>query len=246
MCRRGWGGINIKRVSNVDARARTCMTSILVLASSISVLFFRFTAASLNTRIITKFLFETLYILQCCGTVKHLVRIRISGSCFVRQWLTSSQQKISFFLVTFWRYIYISTYSKIKSKKEVTKKRNQGFSYFFPCWERIRIRTIWWQIRIREAQKHTDTDPPHWYSVLSPHISLFLHQLLFFAFECLFSLSVLSSLLPAVIVDSYFLRSLFIVCIIQTTCRWLSKPNIVVPGLPRLLYQNITPSLRVL
>ncbi len=129
MCRRGWGGINIKRVSNVDARARTCMTSILVLASSISVLFFRFTAASLNIKIISDFLLEPLYIQQCCWSVKHLVRILIRGSCFVRHRLTSSQQKISFFA-----YCFLKIHSKIKSLKEFTKKRNQGFFYFFACW----------------------------------------------------------------------------------------------------------------
>jgi hypothetical protein len=54
-----------------------------------------------------------------------LERIHESRSCYFRQWLTSSQQKISFFpkfLAYFFVEVHLHQSSKTKSQKEVTKK----------------------------------------------------------------------------------------------------------------------------
>ncbi len=58
-----------------------------------------------------------------------------SGSCYFRHWPSRCQQKTNFltqffFIITFWRYIYI-IFLKIKSPKESQNSRNQGFSYYF-------------------------------------------------------------------------------------------------------------------
>jgi hypothetical protein len=91
------------------------------------------------------------------------IRIRIRILFFFRQWLTSIQQKISFLLITFWRYIYISLQSsKIKSPKNwhVRGEIKVLFSYFFfACrWKHPNPYKI---IRDPGGPKHTVTDPQH-------------------------------------------------------------------------------------
>jgi hypothetical protein len=63
------------------------------------------------------------------------IRIRIR-SCYFRHWPSRCQQKTNFLipffrLVSFWRYIYVHYFSKIKSQKESQNSRLQGFSYYF-------------------------------------------------------------------------------------------------------------------
>ncbi len=53
------------------------------------------------------------------------------------------------------KLLLLHHFSKIKSHKEVTNSRNQGFSYYF-CLI-IRIRTQ--RIRIQEAHEHVDPIP---------------------------------------------------------------------------------------
>ncbi len=58
--------------------------------------------------------------------------------------------------------VYLHTFSKIKSQKEVTKQLESRFFLLFFL-DDIRIR-----IRIQEAQTHmdpTDPDPQHWFTV---------------------------------------------------------------------------------
>jgi hypothetical protein len=59
-----------------------------------------------------------------------------------------------------------TSFSKIKSPKEVTKK-TRFFLLFFACDRRIHTSDRWIRIQIQEAQKHTDLvdpdlDPQHW------------------------------------------------------------------------------------
>ncbi len=73
-----------------------------------------------------------------------------------------------------------TSFSKIKSHKEVTKQKESRFSLLFLIDDRmIRswIRTSHQWIWIREAQKHKDPDPQHWqelhatfWSPVSPHV----------------------------------------------------------------------------
>ncbi len=98
-----------------------------------------------------------------------LVRIRGSvpltdgsGSCFFRHRLTRCQKTLSFFqsfwLITFWRYIYISFNKKLSKEVEI-----KVFLTFLLVDERIRM-----------AQKHMDPtdpdpDPQHWFKLFSYH-----------------------------------------------------------------------------
>jgi hypothetical protein len=59
-----------------------------------------------------------------------------SGSCYFRHWPSRCQQKTNFLthfflLSTFWRYLHLHHFSKIKSQKESQNSRSQGFSYYF-------------------------------------------------------------------------------------------------------------------
>jgi hypothetical protein len=91
-----------------------------------------------------------------------------SGSCFFCQWLTRCQQ-IRFFLHCFAYYflrvhLLKSSMRKVKNKSQIGI--NQGFSTLFCLLVEgsgsLQILTD----TDPEAQKHTDTDPPHWLAVL--------------------------------------------------------------------------------
>jgi hypothetical protein len=70
-----------------------------------------------------------------------------SGFCYFRQWPSRRQQKN--FSITFWRYIFLHNFAKIKSHKEVAKQGGlRFFLLFLHDDRRFRIR-IW----IQEAQK---------------------------------------------------------------------------------------------
>jgi len=99
-----------------------------------------------------------------------LVRIRIRwslpltygfGTFCYRQWLTRSQNKYVFFqfFFAFSTYVLKLQSSKIKSKKNVTKKETSMFFLLYLLVNgRIWIRTKETRIQIREAQKLTDPD----------------------------------------------------------------------------------------
>ncbi len=82
---------------------------------------------------------------------------------------TKTNFKISFSAYYFLK-VHLHHFFEIKSPKEVTKQYESMFFFLFLLDDsRIRIR-IWihncdkW-IRIREAQKHVDPDPEHWWHV---------------------------------------------------------------------------------
>jgi hypothetical protein len=56
------------------------------------------------------------------------------GSCCFRHWPSRCQQKTNkkkILLITFWRFLHLHHFSKIKSQKESQNSRNPGFSYYF-------------------------------------------------------------------------------------------------------------------
>ncbi len=60
-----------------------------------------------------------------------------SGSCYFRHLPSKREQKSKlikkvFLVITFWRYIYVHHFSKIKSKKKKSQNsKNQDFSFYF-------------------------------------------------------------------------------------------------------------------
>ncbi len=54
-----------------------------------------------------------------------------SGSCYFRHWPSRWQLKIIFIPINFRDYNFIIFQKYVKSHKEVTNSRNQGFSYYF-------------------------------------------------------------------------------------------------------------------
>ncbi len=103
-----------------------------------------------------------------------LVRIRIpmtygsgtgSRSWFICQWLTGSQQRVSFFQRFFCYFLKVHSHKvyslNIRSHNKSQNSINQGFFTFNACYGRIRINK-YHKWRIRMSQKLTDPDPQHW------------------------------------------------------------------------------------
>jgi hypothetical protein len=66
---------------------------------------------------------------------------------------------LKFFCLFLFEVTFTSFFKKIKSQKQVTEQRNQGFLHFFAdvderTWSRIHTNKLWIRMRIQEAQKH--------------------------------------------------------------------------------------------
>ncbi len=89
-----------------------------------------------------------------------------SGSCYFRHWPSRCQQKTNF-LKSFFAYYFLKVhlhhFSKIKSPKEVTNSRNQGFTYYFCLLiEESGSIPLTNGSGSGKPKKHVDPDPEHW------------------------------------------------------------------------------------